>query len=89
LIGLSGWLLVLATAGAGQAVGPVACALPYEWCKPIIGTNAGPGPASVPVPDTAFNPLGESYSYLTQGATLLAIRNVADPSGPAGVAAWT
>jgi len=67
---------------------PVSCDEPYVWCSPITQTT-GSGPVSAPVPDTAFNPLGRSYSYVTEGATLEVVRNVADPTGSAGAVAWS
>ena len=80
-------LVVLTRAGAaGGSPSPV-CGVVYEWCPAVVAT--APGAASVPVVDTTFNPLGGSYSYLTEGATLLALRNVADESGAAGAVAWS
>jgi uncharacterized delta-60 repeat protein len=60
---------------------------PYAWSPPT--TTTGVGAASAPASDTLFNPKGGSYSYLAQGGTLLAIRNVADNKGPAGSIKWT
>ena len=80
-------LVVLATAGAAGSFPSPVCGGVYEWCPAVVLT--APGAASVPVPDTTFNPLGRSYSYLTQGATSLAVRNVADDSGAAGAVAWS
>jgi outer membrane protein assembly factor BamB len=59
----------------------------YAWSPPTTETNTGV--ASAPVHDTSFNRRGNSYSYLAQGDTLFAIRNVADRQGAAGTIKWT
>jgi hypothetical protein len=59
----------------------------YAWSPPTTSTNTS-GPASAPANDTAFNPLGYSYSYFAQGTEVYAVRNVADADGPAGSFKW-
>src|SRR6266481_44773 len=49
----------------------------YTWSPPTTSTTTGP--ASAPAQDTSFNPDGKSYSYFSQGTTLFAVRNVAEP----------
>src|SRR5262245_48603441 len=49
----------------------------YVWSPTTTTTTTGP--ASQPAQDTSFNPAGHSYSYFSQGTSLFAIRNVAEP----------
>jgi outer membrane protein assembly factor BamB len=47
------------------------------------------GPATPPVSDSAFNPTGESISYVAKGSLVRAIYNVAVPGHPAGTLKWS
>jgi len=83
--------LVVSLLGAAYQIHAQAqgqCDASYAWSPPTTSTNTS-GPASAPAIDTAFNPLGQSYSYFAQGNQVYAVRNVADADGPAGSVKWT
>ena len=59
----------------------------FSWNPPTTATAAGT--ASAPAIDTLFSRKGDSVSYLAQGGSLLAVRNISDRSDPGGSIKWT
>src|SRR5258708_20384398 len=56
------------------------CNSAYAWSPATTSSNTS-GPASPPANDTAFNPLGHSYSYFAQGTQSYPVLNVSTESG--------
>ena len=54
------------------------------WTAPLTS-----GAASAPAADTAFNPAGESISYISKGSTLRAIYNTSVPGHAMGSLKWS
>jgi hypothetical protein len=56
------------------------------WTAPL-----GSGVATTPVSDAALLPAGAfpTTTFIAKGTTLSALRNIPDPTGPAGSARWT
>jgi outer membrane protein assembly factor BamB len=58
----------------------------YAWTPATTATATGL--PSAPTTDTAIQRHGLSYSFISQGSTLLSVRNIADADGAAGTVRW-
>src|SRR5262245_41812807 len=81
-------LVLTGTVAAWAAVDPSSLDTEhYAWNPPTTATAIGI--PSAPVVDTDLQTKGRSYTYISQGSTVLSLRNVADRDGLAGSVRWS